>query len=171
MRKQASDGVNCFIASLLCRATAPLLTLEPFFFYRTPSIGEDRRAVGLPTKRPNRDRGLFYRSRRLLQSFCKHGKREVVELGHLKYLSLALLRWQPTDHACHTLVSWALKHAPQPEYGIGLIEWLSVHNSLVARTNTGTNTSTKVSWASNFGKRALMLPSPSISGPPTLVKG
>ena len=53
MRKQASDGVNCFIASLLCRATAPLLTLEPFFFYRTPSIGEDRMAVGLPTKRPN----------------------------------------------------------------------------------------------------------------------
>ena len=68
MRKQASDGVNCFIASLLCRATAPLLTLEPFFFYRTPSIGEDRMAVGLPTKRPNWDRGLFFRSRWLLQS-------------------------------------------------------------------------------------------------------
>ena len=32
-RKQASDGVKSFIASLLCRATAPNSRLEPFFLY------------------------------------------------------------------------------------------------------------------------------------------
>lgn len=31
MRKQASDGVKRFIASLLCRATAPTSTSGPFF--------------------------------------------------------------------------------------------------------------------------------------------
>ena len=32
-RKQASDGVKLFIASLLCCATAPNSRLEPFFLY------------------------------------------------------------------------------------------------------------------------------------------
>ena len=56
MRKQASDGVKRFIASLLCRATAPTTTSGPFFVSEPRMAGDGYRGLGLPTKRPNRDR-------------------------------------------------------------------------------------------------------------------
>ena len=60
MRKQASDGVKRFIASLLCRATAPTTTSGPFFVSEPRMAGDGCRGLGLPTKRPNRDRSELY---------------------------------------------------------------------------------------------------------------
>ena len=61
-RKQASDAVNRFIASLLCRATA-LVPRRAVPIFGSRITGADCGGLGLPTKRPNRDRedctGMF----------------------------------------------------------------------------------------------------------------
>ena len=73
MRKQASDGVKRFIASLLCRATAPTTTSGPFFVSEPRMAGDGCRGLGLPTKRPNRDRSVVLEAERE----CRHLGRSI----------------------------------------------------------------------------------------------